>query len=139
MTGKTAEWEARDFNKAFRIIREREERYGRVVINPTLLCLCKHRKMVTDLPLIPTTGVVKDAVSIICPGCAKDTRDLARLICVGCREMVGLIKPHTDPEGFTFRGGRFYHVANCPKCSKEKVEKSPIIERLLFYKKHGLR
>jgi hypothetical protein len=129
---------AEEFARGAEIIRDRQKRFGQVVIQPTLLCACGHKKLVAEMPRIASTGVTEGVVSHVCKGCTKEAGQLACLVCVGCKESVALIKPHKERSGFVWRGGRFYHVVDCPGCKLPAPKKSHVLEMVLHFRREGI-
>jgi uncharacterized membrane protein len=136
--------------KALEIVLERQERYGEVVI-PERRVKCadcgKHFDFVI-MPRFRSSGIVAPVVDVLCKACGdREWRTKGfrypRLVCVGCKEVVmvfdvpksGKLK---DDHGFTWDINRFYHVQECPRCAKRAIRSSEIIEKIVFYKKHGI-
>ncbi len=128
----------------FAVARERQAKVGTVAIPQRSVCLiCKKHKPVTDMVRIPTTGVVKGVMDCFCSACAKEhpkeVSALARIVCAGCREVVAAVEPFVERTGFPWVAGRFYHVSECPVCSKKLgLTESQIAEKICFYKSRGI-
>lgn len=108
----------------------------------TLRCACRKKVIGVD-ELTPCVSPVLGAVlDDICRECRKDTRQMALLVCVGCRQVVSRLAPHRDDSGFTFEPGGIYHVTACPVCRPALKEGQPscLIEKELYDRaRHGAK
>ena len=83
-----------------------------------------------NLPVIKSSMV--QAVDRICHSCQQSfPSDYARVVCLGCREVVLRIKPRRDSNAFEFIKRGVYHMESCPGCVPE-ITRSIIIEKELF-------
>lgn len=130
-----------EFRRGLQIVRRRMEKSGSVAVPKAIRCACGMLRDQAKMPRIPTTGVVKGVVSLICAGCPAE-RELAKhakLVCAGCREVLGFVEPGKEKKGgFEWLPGRYYHVPNCPSCKGVGVKSSPVIEKIIFYKERGI-
>lgn len=130
---------------AFAVIRDRQKRYGDVVIPRRVECVCCHtRKEVTEMHRIPTTGIVENVMDCLCNKClqehVRDFSQMARVVCAGCREVVAVVSPGKEKRGgFVWRPGAITHVAQCPACTQDpNLQMSRIAEKVAFYVKNGI-
>lgn len=129
---------------AIKLIREREERAGPVVIPKTHKCLqCNKYLQAQFFPTVGPTGVIARARDCFCKSCAaeyrKDLDKVARIVCAGCREVIHVMEPGVERTGYTWRPGSFAHVAECPSCTtKTRLRQSPVAEKIAFYKAAGI-
>lgn len=136
--------------KALEIVRERSERYGEVVI-PERRVRCGDCGKHFDVALMPrfrSSGVVGPVRDILCKDCGdREWRTKGfrypRLVCVGCREVVRVFDVTKsgrleDDHGFSWDVNKFYHVQECPSCAKRAIRSSEILEKVAFFKRHGI-
>lgn len=64
---------------------------------------------------------------LLCPDCRREFDGWPRLVCLGCRRLVGFIKPAVEKCGFKFERGKHYHIADCPQCNPAR-DATPILE-----------
>jgi hypothetical protein len=135
----------REFDaNAFGVIRELQRKFGTVAIPDRTVCqACRNKKQAQEMARIATTGAVTNVQDCICLACAKENLKefsrIARIICAGCREVVAMVEPFKEPNGFIWRPGAYYHAAECPVCTKRfSLTKSYIAEQIWFYKKYGI-
>lgn len=84
------------------------------------------------------TGVMT-ILNNVCEGCVEGRRmdrELARIVCAGCRKVVMRVSPSTDPDGFVYKAGQTYHTNACPAC-QDGLEASMLVEKVIFMKKQG--
>lgn len=142
--GRRKRLDISDLRRKAEVLRERQRRYGDVVIPQRKLCQgCGKRIEISKMPVVPHTGAVRNAADCLCESCrreyADEIRKVGRLVCVGCREVLALVEPGKEKRGgFVWEPGRCYHVANCPACAKEKIDHSPVVEKLMFYTREGI-
>lgn len=134
--------EARIIN-AFEIMRDRQKRYGDVIIPKRITCAaCSSKVLAQDMHRLKSTGFVKDVQDMVCNKCAITYRSelakASRLVCAGCKEVIHVFEPTAEKNGFKYHPNTCYHVAKCPCCCKEKLEFSPILEKIAFYKTRGI-
>lgn len=77
------------------------------------------------------SGVVPMVVLPLCKRCVSDFKGCARLVCYGCKTVVGWIEPHTDKDKFEFAKNSNYHIISCPSC-KPGIDKADIVEKLIY-------
>jgi hypothetical protein len=84
------------------------------------------------------TGVLQ-VLNNVCRGCSqglKLDKEMARVVCVGCRRVVMRFPPVKDPDGFEYKAGTSYHTERCLVCSPG-LDKSVIVEKVIFMRKNG--
>lgn len=64
---------------------------------------------------------------LLCADCRKEFAGMPRIVCLGCRSLMGFYKPGRQSTGFEFERNRHYHIAECPRCNPE-VRSTPVIE-----------
>ena len=100
-------------------------------------CVCGVWKPNSEMEEV-NSGVVV-ALSNVCRGCVsgrKLDREMARLICTGCRRVIARVAPHKDRTGFAYEANRCYHVLECPVC-KPGLTESHILEKVLHDRRLG--
>ena len=75
---------------------------------------------------------------LLCEDCRTEFKDMPRIVCLGCRRLMGFIKPGKQATGFEFVRGRHYHIISCPRCDP-KNPCTPVIEHEKFCKEHGIK
>lgn len=136
---------------AFKVLRKAHRERGPIVVPDFYRCIIcsppdNERKMgvpADRMRRIRYTGVVSNIMDCVCESCAaanaKDLAKAARIVCVGCREVVAMVEPFKEKNGFVWKPGGFYHVMECPRCAKAKaLEGSPIVEKIVFYESEGI-
>ena len=68
---------------------------------------------------------------LLCEDCAKEFKGWPRIVCLGCKSLMGFYKPGKQPTGFVFETGRHYHIKECPKCNPD-VRATTVIEHEQF-------
>lgn len=68
---------------------------------------------------------------LLCDDCRKEFHEWPRIVCLGCRSLMGFYKPGKQQTGFEFEKRRHYHIASCPKCKPES-RSTPVIEHERF-------
>jgi hypothetical protein len=99
-------------------------------------CACGRKGSVSRFKPLDT-GVTQ-ILNNVCDGCAeghKMDKELARVVCWGCKKVVMRISPHRDKDGFLYRAGHTYHTNACPVCQKG-VESSVLAEKMVWMKKN---
>lgn len=106
-----------------------------------IICSCPKKKAfpVSQVQIIDT-GYLK-VIDRTCPNCEKDMpKDWARVICIGCKEVVARIKPGTNNRGFKIEPYKSYHIEDCPRCNPDKynnkVVESRLIEEIVWSKRN---
>ncbi len=110
-------------------------RRGKVLLpGDTMTCLCGKKKLWSSMPLLDT-GVLK-AFDHICAGCdrLRDMAGMAKIVCVGCRQVIARIDPYTTPSGFNIRKDRCYHIQKCDACDPEATH-AQLIEETIWLQK----
>lgn len=75
---------------------------------------------------------------LLCDDCRKEFDRWPRIVCLGCRRLMGFVKPGKESTGFEFEMDRHYHIENCPQC-KPKVKATPVLEHEKFCRVNGIR
>lgn len=134
-----------EFNaNAFAVARDRQRKYGDVVIPERCVCqACGNKRPLQEMARIPSTRVIANVQDCVCIKCAqadhKEFTKVARIVCIGCKEVVAMVEPFKERTGFQWTAGGFYHVVECPNCSKQfAMKQSHILEKICFYKKSGI-
>lgn len=65
--------------------------------------------------------------TVMCADCSKEFDEWPRIVCVGCKTLMGFIKWGRQSTGFVFEKGRHYHIADCPKCNPKR-QSTPVLE-----------
>lgn len=99
-------------------------------------CACNKRVAKADMRIINTGAVF--AVDNVCQGCRKYADQLVSIVCCTCKTVVARMEPSVDKLGFRFKAGGTLHTECCGVC-RPGLEKSYIIEQLLYYRKLGRR
>lgn len=68
---------------------------------------------------------------LLCKDCSKEFKGWPRIVCLGCRSLMGFYKPGKQSTGFVFESGRHYHIEECPKCNQE-VRSTTVLEHEEF-------
>lgn len=107
----------------------------------TMKCACD--KVVETITMKARHSGVCPFIDNICHGCEGHAKGLAVIICATCHRVCGRLPPATDPYGFKIEPERIYHVQECALCQPGKfkagMNKSPIIEMVLFHRKMGVK
>lgn len=103
-----------------------------IVNDLTETCACGKQVSVTALEELDT-GVFKTLNDVCkdCPTGKKLDKEMARLVCAGCKRVITRIKPATDKTGFKFLPGKTYHLSNCAFCNPG-LGKYQIVEKVLW-------
>jgi len=75
---------------------------------------------------------------LLCEDCRKEFKNWPRIVCLGCRSLMGFYKPGKQATGFVFENGRHYHIASCPRC-KPASHSTPVIEHEQFCQQHRIQ
>lgn len=70
-------------------------------------------------------------IDLVCEDCRKEFQDYPRIVCIGCRRLMGFYKWGRQATGFVFEKNRHYHIVDCPKCNVER-NSTPVIEHERF-------
>lgn len=106
--------------------------------NQLLECACGHKVHISSFDTI-NTGVFT-CLNNVCRHCKTGQqmdREYARLVCVKCKKVLLRVKPAKDKTGFSFVGGRTYHITSCPECHPE-IENPIIIEKATWDRNHNM-
>jgi hypothetical protein len=68
---------------------------------------------------------------LLCEDCQKEFKDWPRIVCLGCRRLMGFYKPGKQSTGFVFEKSRHYHIVDCVKCNPKRSG-TPVIEHERF-------
>lgn len=107
----------------------------------TMVCACGNLKKKADMPF--RTGPVVGYTEHVCPGCTRDFKGLAIMVCAKCRVAVGRVQSCTDKRtGFSMRADHVYHLDKCPVCAPCQPGKiactSRLIEKVIHERRIGL-
>lgn len=87
-------------------------------------------------------GIVVSAgvnyTDILCADCRKEFEGWPRIVCLGCKSLMGFYKPGRQATGFVFERGRHYHIRQCPKCNP-KIQSTPVLEHDEFCAATGFK
>jgi len=73
---------------------------------------------------------------LVCEDCRKNFVNWPRIVCLGCRSLMGFYKPGRQATGFVFENDRHYHIAACPRC-KPSERSTPVLEHEQFCREIG--
>lgn len=76
--------------------------------------------------------------TVMCPDCEKEFRGWPRIVCLGCKTLMGFFKWGRQSTGFVFEKGRHYHIADCPKCNTAR-KSTPVLEHEHFCRSNKVR
>ena len=74
---------------------------------------------------------------LLCLDCRKEFKAWPRIVCIGCRSLMGFYKPGKQSTGFAFERDRHYHILDCPKCNP-KSRSTSVVEHEQFCKMNGV-
>jgi len=134
---------AKEFARLLEIARKRDEEVGTILVPQMRKCSCCSKKKTLEFfPRLAPTALTRGSMDIICDVCAKayaaELKQLCRLVCAGCSEVITIFQPGAARGGFVFRSGGVYHVANCPVCKDPPPKKSTVLEMILFYRENNI-
>ena len=135
-------WERRQILEWIRLCRSigpiKKPAPFRVLIDDVvhMSCACGKTVKVAEMPR-RNSGVVT-YVDNLCPGCTSHGKGLATVICAKCRQVAMRMGPFRDKYGFKVAAGDVLHIDGCKLCTPG-VEKSDIIEMLIFHRERGIR
>lgn len=75
--------------------------------------------------------------AVVCDDCTKEYKGMSRIVCLGCKSLMGFYKPGKQQTGFIFERDRHYHILSCPRCDQESSA-TPVIEHENFCKENGI-
>ena len=75
---------------------------------------------------------------LVCGDCRVNFKGWPRIVCLGCRSLMGFYKPGKQATGFEFEKDRHYHILECPRCNPAS-RSTPVIEHESFCKAHGIK
>lgn len=75
---------------------------------------------------------------LVCEDCRKEWHNWPRIVCLGCRSLMGFYKPGKQATGFEFEKGRHYHILDCPRCNPTR-RSTPVLEHEQFCRAHGIK
>lgn len=75
---------------------------------------------------------------LLCEDCRREFAGWPRIVCLGCRDLMGFYKPGVQATGFEFERNRHYHILDCPKCNPRRPS-TPVIEHEQFCKARGIK
>ena len=73
----------------------------------------------------------------LCNDCRVEFGDKARIVCLGCKKLLGFVDPHLEKTGFRFETKRHYHVSKCPKCDPA-IMATPVLEHDQWCRHRGV-
>lgn len=68
---------------------------------------------------------------LLCEDCRKEFSDAPRIVCLGCRSLMGFYKHGKQSTGFVFEKKRHYHIVDCPRCNPSR-RSTPVVEHERF-------
>ena len=74
---------------------------------------------------------------LLCDDCRKSFEGYPRIVCLGCRRLMGFVAPTVESTGFEFEKNRHYHIVDCPKCNP-KAKATPVLEHEKYCKERGI-
>ena len=78
------------------------------------------------------TGYIS-AFDPVCKSCSTEIEDTCPIVCVPCKTVVSIMKPHKDSSGFVFEKNKAYHTDRCPTCADD-CKTSFLIEKAAYDK-----
>lgn len=75
---------------------------------------------------------------LVCEDCRKQFAHWPRIVCLGCRSLMGFYKPGRQATGFEFEKDRHYHILECPRCNPNS-RSTPVLEHEKFCKDRGIK
>lgn len=84
--------------------------------------------------------VIKSGINytdLVCSDCRKEFHKWSRVVCIGCRSLMGFYKPGRQKTGFVFDSGAHYHILECPRC-RLNVKSTPVLEHEKFCRDRGI-
>jgi len=76
--------------------------------------------------------------ALLCDDCVKEFAEWSRIVCLGCKDLMGFYKPGRQATGFVFEKRRHYHIVDCPKCNPRRPA-TPVLEHEQFCKERGIK
>jgi len=70
---------------------------------------------------------------LMCEDCRVEFKNWPRIVCIGCRSLMGFYKPGKQATGFEFKKDGHYHILDCPKCNPG-VKATAVLEHEQFCK-----
>jgi len=98
-------------------------------------CVCGKLVPVLNNTRVAYSGIV-NSVSVLCDDCNKELAESCKLVCIGCKRVIGRFDPGREPSGFVFSKRSFYHVAQCPFCTDTRV--TPILEYVMYCQSNNI-
>jgi hypothetical protein len=74
---------------------------------------------------------------LLCEDCRKEFHNWPRIVCLGCRRLMGFYRPGKQSTGFVFEMGRHYHILDCPRCNPTR-RSTPVLEHEKFCRDNGI-
>jgi hypothetical protein len=105
---------------------------------PSRLCpACRRLRFLNEFHSIPKTPLTDNVRDILCSDCVRsrprESAELVRIVCLGCREVMTIREPWKDRSGFEAVKGDCLHVPHCPICLPG-CRSAPLLEQKAFYK-----
>ncbi len=69
--------------------------------------------------------------ALLCADCRKEFVGMPRIVCLGCRSLMGFYKPGKQSTGFVFERFKHYHITDCPRCNPARAS-TPVLEHDRF-------
>lgn len=99
-------------------------------------CLCGKLILASEHSAARHSGVV-NYQECLCPDCRSEFEQFVRVICIGCKSLQALQKPHRAKTGFVFEPRVHVHVEYCTTCRPEATH-APALEHLRFCRAKGI-
>lgn len=74
---------------------------------------------------------------LLCDDCRRQFKSYPRIVCLGCRSLMGFVTPGKEKTGFEFVRNRHYHIVECPRCNPHAVA-TAVLEHEKFCKERGI-
>ncbi len=100
------------------------------------LCLCDKLLRIDEHIRRWHSGIV-NYDEALCNDCRKEFGAKSRIVCLGCKQLLGFVDPHLEKTGFQFAARQHYHVAKCPKCDP-KIVATPVLEHEQWCRHRGV-
>lgn len=115
--------------------------------NPIRPCLCGRMLRYSEYARKRYSGILKQSgeiaeagvnyTDLLCADCRRQFDGYPRIVCLGCRELMGFMAPGRQATGFEFVRHRHYHIASCPRCSPQS-HSTPVLEHERFCRVNGI-
>jgi hypothetical protein len=121
-------------------------RAPKILGDPYDRCLCRKMLNVTEYQRKWHSGrwsggkMIEPGVNytdLLCEDCRKEFAHWPRIVCLGCRKLMGFYRPGKQATGFVFEKDRHYHILQCPRCNP-KIHATPVMEHEQFCRARGI-